>query len=179
MYRKKQSTHTYSGKIAQCLGDVKVEGKDCLTSDQKPFLIFDNGEKIDRILIFASEKGLQILSKSKYWHGDGTFHSASKYFAQLWCLFAYFPNKDFECDGIPHVRRTFPCVWALMKKRRAEDYDVVWSVLKQKAEEYKVRLEPESLMIDFELAAKKSFNKHFPGVLVRGCIPHFCCAIFK
>jgi len=57
---------------------------------------------------------------------DGTFHSASKYFAQLYCIFAYFPSREFpkpESNGKPWVRRTFPCVWALMKRRRSKDYD--------------------------------------------------------
>jgi hypothetical protein len=78
------------------------------------------------LLIFASEKVLRMLSESVWWHGDGTFHSASKYFAQLYCIFAYFPRREFpkpESNGKPWVRRTFPCVRALMKRRRSKDYD--------------------------------------------------------
>ena len=65
-------------KLPKCLSEVKVDGDDRLTSDKKPFLIYDNNSS-ERILIFASEMGLKMLSETFVWHADGTFYSASKY----------------------------------------------------------------------------------------------------
>jgi hypothetical protein len=61
------------------LSEVKVDGDDRLNSDKKTFLIYDNNSS-DRFLIFASERGLKMLSETFVWHGDGTFYTASKYF---------------------------------------------------------------------------------------------------
>ena len=74
-------------------------------------------------MIFASERGLRMLSLTSIWHGDGTFYSCSKYFAQLYCIFAHFEAKNkFVDNGVSWVRRTIPAVWVLMRHRRAVDY---------------------------------------------------------
>ena len=165
-------------KLPKCLSEVKVDGDDRLTSDKKPFLIYDNNSS-ERILIFASEMGLKMLSETFVWHADGTFYSASKYFAQLYILFAHYPERSFQNDGKPWVKRTIPCVWVLMKRRRKTDYDIVWGAIIKECQKYKLTLNPKSIMIDFELAAKLSFESFFPNAKIRGCLWHFGSAIFK
>ena len=70
-------------KINKCqpnaltLSDVIIEHT--LTSYNKRFLLFDNQKK-NRIIIFCSDVGLQMLSESSIFHSDGTFHTKSKYF---------------------------------------------------------------------------------------------------
>ena len=66
-----------------------------------------------------------------------------------------------------------------MKIRRAKDYDKLWKALFKKTKDYNLILKPECFMIDFEIVMKSSFQKHFPDCLIRGCIWHFGCAIFK
>ena len=84
-----------------------------LTGRGEPFLIFDNKKK-NRILLFCSPNGLHILSKSKTWHGDGTFHCAAKFFAQLYTIHAYFPSnpKGFNKDKPEEVwvKRMLPLI---------------------------------------------------------------------
>jgi hypothetical protein len=48
-----------------------------LTVKNEFFLIFDNQET-NRILVFASKRGLYMLSESLFWNADGTFHTASR-----------------------------------------------------------------------------------------------------
>ena len=55
-------------------------------------MIFDNKKK-NRIISFSSPTGLQALSESEHWNGDGTFYSASKFFRQTWNMHAFFPAK--------------------------------------------------------------------------------------
>ena len=58
---------------ASSLSDVVVN--DTKTKNGKfNFLIYDNHKK-NRILVFVSKTGLQILSESDKWHSDGTFHT--------------------------------------------------------------------------------------------------------
>ncbi len=47
----------------------------------------------------------------------------SKYFGQLYVVHAHFPARQFDDkdQNIPWQRRTLPCVWVLMKKRRRRD----------------------------------------------------------
>jgi hypothetical protein len=68
--------------------------------DKEVFLIYDNhrqpwssNAKRNRIVMFASTPGLQMLEESQYLHGDGTFHTAARYFAQLYVLHAFFPGR--------------------------------------------------------------------------------------
>jgi hypothetical protein len=50
-------------------------------------------------------------------HGDGTFHSAAKYFSQLYILHGWL------------AERMIPAAFILMKRRRAKDYNEVFEVL--------------------------------------------------
>jgi hypothetical protein len=42
-----------------------------------------------------------------------------------------------------------------------------------------VTLKPIQVMIDFEIAAKKAFEKVFIGILVKGCLFHFGQSLFR
>ena len=106
------------------------------TKDLRSMLIYDNNWT-DRILIFAFEWGLRVLSLTSIWHGDGTFYSCSKYFAQLYCIFAHFEAKNkFVDNGVSWVRRTIPAAWVLMRRRRAVDYVEVFNQLIKAAQQH-------------------------------------------
>ena len=68
------------------------------TSDNKRFLLFqDRG-----ILIFATDEGLNFLSKTKSLLADGTFKSAPPPFTQIYTFFATAENWKI------------PVVWAIL-----------------------------------------------------------------
>ena len=65
------------------------------------FLIYDNHRQSwsttrnkNRVIVFASITGLKLLAESIHWHGDWTFKSAAKYFAQLYVLHGFFPESE-------------------------------------------------------------------------------------
>ena len=66
-----------SKKNALSLSEVVVPETN--TTYGTKFLIYDN-KKPNRIVVFASPLGLQMLSEPTKWHSDGTFHTKSKYF---------------------------------------------------------------------------------------------------
>ena len=70
-----------------------------------------------RYLIFASERQLEVLSKSKTWYIDATFKLCRHPFTQLLTVNAFVKNDD-------HVKQV-PLVFALMSGRKKGDYKAV------------------------------------------------------
>ena len=63
-------------KDPKTINELTLEGDWTTTggSDPKPFLIHDSGtESEDRIIVFATEEGLNLLGTSQEWFMDGTF----------------------------------------------------------------------------------------------------------
>lgn len=68
------------------LTDPTVDGEWATTGgvDRKPFLIHDNGaQSQSRMVMFATEKGLELLSRSATWFMDGNFSMAPSLFMQV------------------------------------------------------------------------------------------------
>ena len=72
-----------------------------------------------------------------------------------------------------------PCVFILMNRHRAIDYQTVLSALKEEASENGLTLAPEFVMTDFELSAINAFKSTFPSVENKGYLFHFCQSLFK
>ena len=89
-----------------------------LLKNQNKFLIFNS--KNNKILLFCSPDGMKCLSESSYWHSDGTFHAAAKYFYQLY-IHSWYNNRMIACACI------------LMHRRRTTDYVKVLKALKKEA----------------------------------------------
>jgi hypothetical protein len=124
------------------------------------FCVYDNKTE-NRLIVFVSPRGLKILAHSKHWHSDGTFHTASKYFAQMYVIHAGFEDLSQSQRTDPNeigVERCLPVVWALMKRRRVKDYNKLNNVLIQQSKEQGVQLAPTQIMTDFEKSAMKSFG---------------------
>ncbi|CAF0823071.1 unnamed protein product [Brachionus calyciflorus] len=77
--------------------EIILEGEYIVCQDGKNrFLLFDTKDN-DRIIAFASDTGLKILSQSDSWHVDGTFKAAPKCYAQVFTINAWFMNQMFVC----------------------------------------------------------------------------------
>ena len=106
--------------------------------------------------------------------------SKSKYFAQLYTIHGYFlPAKYNQDTDKVWVKRMFPCARILAKRRRSNDYECIIKVLRTVAARYGYILDPERIMIDFEIAAKKAFEKIFSRCKAIGCLFHFSQSLFK
>ena len=81
------------------------------TENGQQFLIFDSGVgDAERILIFSSQQGLQLLSNSEHWYGDGTFKVCPEVFFQVYMVHA-------QQGG-----RIFPCVFGLLPNKTEGTY---------------------------------------------------------
>ena len=83
------------------------------------------------------------------WFADGTFKTAPLLFAQLCTIHAI------------HHDCVVPLVYALLPDKSQQTYERLLSVLKDKVSQ----LNPRSVMIDFEIAAKQAFEVVFPRQL--------------
>ncbi len=62
-----------------------------------------------------------------------------------------------------------------MARRRKKVYVTVIQALIDEV----AKLNPEQVMIDFEIAAKLAFEQIFPNCIVKGCLFHFSQSLFK
>ena len=95
------------------------------------YLMYDNKQKTKRIMIFCSPIGLRILARALFWHGDGTFHTAAKYFTQLYILHGWLSN------------RMIPSAFILMNRRRTKDYNEVSKAILAEAIKLNLVLNPK------------------------------------
>ena len=124
--------------------------------------------------MFASQKGLKMLSESIKWHSNRTFHTMPRYFAQMYTIHSYFPPRtyDKEHPNRVWVKRMIPCVWNFMKRRRTEDYVKLLKILIKEAQKLGYILKLSQAMIYFELAAKKAYEKVSIRIVVHQNVCH-------
>ena len=104
----------------------------------KSFLQYDSGiDDQDRILIFASDDGLQDLKYFKNWAIDGTFRVAPEFYYQLLTIHA---QRD---------KLSIPRVFVLLPNKT----ELTYRRLYEKVSELLSSEEPENITIDFERAS--------------------------
>ena len=131
------------------------------------FLRYDNGEgNAERILLFASNEGLECLMGSRYWFADGTFSTIPQVFFQLYTLHALSVGTG----------RVFPCIFALVTNKRQETYE---NVMREVVAITGNRLQPDEALIDFERGAMNALINVFPGIEVKGCFYHLSQSVYR
>ena len=83
------------------------------TSKAELFLLHDSGPEIQRILIFATQKNLDMMHFSRVWLADGTFKTAPLLFTQVYVIHALRGGPDLLKDGhlLPSIFIYFPTNW--------------------------------------------------------------------
>lgn len=142
--------------------DVDLPERYRKTADDQQFLQVDTGGA-DRLLIFATNDGLDLLQNSTHWLCDGTFKSAPTIFFQLYTFHAIVQD------------RVVACLYALLPNKREETYHQ----LLERILELRPNMRPESVMTDFECAMKNAVNAAFDGVQVSHCHFHLCQNVFR
>ena len=133
-----------------------------LTSNGDPFLIFDSGVgDLNRIFIFASPQGLQLLSNSQHWYADGTFKVCPELFFQLYTVHA-------QQDG-----RIFPCIFSLLQNKTENTYTRFFT------EVFNRTNAPNYILVDFEKSAINAINNVNPNVETKGWFYHLSANIWK
>jgi hypothetical protein len=103
----KQSRNNYNKIIAKFrpmapndLTEVDITEPYNMTTDNKPFMRYDNRTQNGRIIIFISDNGLLMLHQADHWQMDGTFKSAPQGFSQVYIIYAYYKGdfQYFSCN---------------------------------------------------------------------------------
>ena len=107
------------------------------THDGEQFLLHDSGPQDEnRVIVFATLPGLDLLSLSDDWFCDGTFSTAPNVFYQIYTIHA-------SVEGC-----LIPIVYALLPDKKESTYCRLLSILKVDS--------PKRVTIDFEVAVRNS-----------------------
>lgn len=132
-------------------------------SDGTPFLAYDSGPGADRILLFATPGGLQLLCQQGDWFADGTFKTAPGIFSQIYTI------------HVLYLEQTIPVAFALLPSKSRTTYNRLLQAL----ETLRPGLAPTTLMTDFESAAISAFREAYQGLKVTGCHFHLAQNVWR
>jgi hypothetical protein len=160
--RERKKVLGISGTVPKTPDDIleKLPDRFKTTSGGGPFL--RHMEKVDNnnmIMIFMSDYGKWVLSKSEQVFCDGTFDTAPPPFKQIYFLLGQMPNMS-----------TVPCVFALLPNKETNTYrkllDVITSLV-----DFLPGL-PRRVFLDFEKAVMNTVAAAFPQAKLCGCNFH-------
>ena len=145
------------------LTELEFPEKYTKTIDEHPFLLYDSGPSNDRILLFTTQRNLDLMAQSDHWFADGTFKSAPQLFTQVYTIHAL------------KYHTVIPTIYAVMPNKTQFSYNRLFSALKN----LNTNLNPTSIMTDFEQSAINSFKEAFPDSLQRGCFFHLSQCLWR
>ncbi|CAF2761124.1 unnamed protein product [Rotaria sp. Silwood2] len=152
--------------IPKTLEDIVIPDSLKLLENGKPFVIFDNPAP-HRLITLCSPKALTSLSQCVHWLADGTFRSAPQKFLQSYSIHG---RTDWGIHPFVHVA---------MCERKQEQYELVFQGLLDFGNQNNIKLEPISIMLDFELAASNAFLSVFKRSSVLYCHFHYCRSVWR
>ncbi|CAF1589737.1 unnamed protein product, partial [Rotaria magnacalcarata] len=141
-----------------------------LNGNGENFLLADRDSTyFDRILMFSSNRQLEIFFKSEVIFCDGTFASAPPQFEQIYTIHAVYEDE------------VFPCVFALCTHKNTQTYITIMEELKSAAERMNKQFAPSLIMSDFEGGFIRAVNQTYSRDDTRhvGCYFHMCQAIYR
>ena len=132
----------------------------CLDDD---FLLYDDEDGDNRMLIYATDENLNMLQMSETWFADGTFKVVPQLFFQLYTVHA--------------LRNGYliPCAYGLLPNKQENTYRHFFQQLCN----FKQGLNPTSILTDFEQAALNALSAVFPNIQRKGCFYHFSQNIYR
>ena len=126
-------------------------------NDGHQFLLQDSCPGEDpRMIIYATQRNLQILSTARHWLMDGTFKIVPELFSQLYTIHAL-------CGS-----QSIPCIYGLLPNKR----QVMYMSFLQKLKEADATLNPDTVTTDYEVATINALQDVFPDTYVHGCLYH-------
>ncbi|CAD5126279.1 DgyrCDS14435 [Dimorphilus gyrociliatus] len=126
--------------------------------------ICENGE---RILIFATNHQLNLLSKSNCWYIDGTFKIVKEPFYQLVTIHS-FVKKSGDMKQVP-------LVFIFLTSKHTKAYLQAFQHINNLINDF----HPKRITMDFEKGLWKALSKVYPLTEFQGCVFHFTQAVYR
>lgn len=130
--------------------------------DGSTFLFADDDKSGDRIMVFSTDCGQNLLGTAETIFIDGTFKSCCKQFKQLYSFHVDIGSNCTETNIVP-------VMFALLQNKQKKTYSRLFEIVKEKLP----RWSPKTVKIDFEMAAIAALRSIFPNIRVSGCNFHF------
>jgi len=140
-----------------------------VTHGLNEFLIHDNGVGNDnRILIFASSRALEHLSRAEVWHMDGNFSLAPSVFKQLYVIRS------------PLDQSAVSCIYALLPAKNEMCYEELFRSIALKFQQMELLIHLNRVVMDFEKSAINAIRTVFGVNLeITGCFFHLFKSVMR
>ena len=124
-------------------------------------LVYDNELPTSRLLVFASESGLNILDSADTWFMDGTHSTAPGQFAQLFCVRVPL--------GVTHITAAY----GLLPGKQHQHYEEFFTGLLDACLQRNVRPTPIEIGVDYQMAIHNAIRSVInPNIHIQGCFYH-------
>ena len=148
----------------KCTGDFILDEPWTTTggSDPQEFLVHDSGkESPDRVLVFASPRGLETLAQATDWFVDGTFSVCPRIFKQLYVIRTL-------VEGIPVT-----CAYGLLPGKKRMHYEEFFQAVLNACEKNDCTADPENVHLDFETSSHQAIHNVLGSIVgIKGCFYH-------
>ncbi|CAF1419324.1 unnamed protein product, partial [Rotaria sordida] len=138
--------------VPTLLSSIEIPRDMHFNNTNQPFLFY-NSPTPHKVIAFASEPALKILSKNHHWNADGTFRTSPALFTQAYYIHVF---DEYSMK---------PVVYACCEDKSQAGYDYLFRSLVGYAAEKKIVLNPKSILIDFEQVVVNTINDVFPQTL--------------
>ncbi len=186
--------HEHTPTLPAHRRDVNLSTRFNKTQSGEDFLLDDGDD--DKILIFATEENMRLMSGADAFYIDGTFSTCPSLFYQV-CSDNYygplciiygipriFPDVFFLVLQVFTIHillygHTFPMAYCLLPNKERHTYNRVFMLLKDAAIGLSLSFDPLVIVSDFELAMVQASTMSFQNSYHRGCYYHFMQAIWR
>ena len=149
------------------LETLSIPANYILSTDNEPMMLWDSGwdERTRRSFLWGTPKNADHMVDAEHWVVDGTFKSAPNLFHQLFTVHGLFP------DGwhLPLFYGLLPGKTTTLYRNLFEEIDT-WA---------SGGYQPQSILMDYELAIHNAVASVWPSTTRRGCNFHYKKALLK
>lgn len=158
---KKGNNPTEPASISTIPHPLPVQYTKTSPEDDRQFLIYDNGSESNRVLVFSSDIGLQLLAEADTWFMDGTHSTCPTQFQQLFSVRVPLGNS--------HVS----AVYALLPSKLQSTYEECLTSILDTCLQNNQRPNPSTVVIDYEVAIHNAVRSVVsPNIRIQGCFYH-------
>ena len=137
----------------------KVVGMDFTTNKHENFVL--HSDEATGMIIFSCNTNLDFMcNAATELYADGTFKCAPKFYAQLFTIHGF-------CNG-----HYVPLIFACLPDKAESTYSSMISKILEKVRQGGFSLNPQRIVLDFELASTNAFRAMFPTSKVVHCRFH-------
>lgn len=110
---------------------------------------------------------MKCLSESNSYYMDGTFKYAPKFFLQLFTI---------HCERNGHY---IPLVFCLLPDKKETTYKQALKHVADLSEQFELKLNPQKVILDFEVAIHKAVTATWPTAAIVGCRFHLAQSWYR